>query len=98
VRQLALLLVLDGVVRVARVLKVTAKGQVVLGREVLRHLEIGESASLAAELLPGGRVELRAALPAGSIEDFFHCVPPGWARLTIEDIGELAAQGRPGRA
>ena len=82
----------------ARVLKVTAKGQVTLRREVLRHLGIGEGASVAVELLPGGRAELRAATEAGSIEDLFHCLPPSTARLTIDDIGDVAALGWAARA
>ena len=82
----------------ARVLKVTAKGQVTLRREVLRHLGVDEGASVAVELLPGGRAELRATGVAGSIEDFFQCLPPSRARLSIEDIGDVAAQGWAGRA
>jgi bifunctional DNA-binding transcriptional regulator/antitoxin component of YhaV-PrlF toxin-antitoxin module len=89
---------LDEEARVARVLKVTAKGQVTLRREVLRHLGVDEGASVAVELLPGGRAELRAVAAGGSIEDFFRCLPPSRARLTIEDIGDVAAQGWAGRA
>jgi hypothetical protein len=48
---------------------------------------------VAVELLPGGRAELRAAITAGSIEDFFHCLPLSQTRLTIEEIGDVAALG-----
>jgi antitoxin PrlF len=86
-------LILEREARMGRVLKVTAKGQVTLRQEVLRHLGIGEGASVAVELLPGGRAELRAAITAGSIEDFFHCLPLSQTRLTIEEIGDVAALG-----
>ncbi|MEJ0045419.1 MAG: AbrB/MazE/SpoVT family DNA-binding domain-containing protein [Rhodospirillales bacterium] len=82
----------------ARVLKVTAKGQLTLRREVLRHLGVSDGAGISVELLPGGRAELRAATAEGSIEDFFGCLPPAEARLTIDEIGDLASQGWAGRA
>ena len=49
-------------------------------------------------LLPNGRLEVRAAKSGGSIESFIGCgYLPGTQRLTIEEITEIAAEGRAGR-
>jgi antitoxin PrlF len=79
-------------------LTVTAKGQVTLRKELLRHLGIVSGQKLEVDLLPNGRLELRAAKAAASIEDFFGCLHrPGTKPLTIEEIGEIAAEGWAGR-
>jgi antitoxin PrlF len=75
-------------------LTVTAKGQVTLRKEVLRHLGVVPGQKVEVDLLPDGRLELRAAKSAASIEDFFGCLQrPGTKPLTIEEIGEIAARG-----
>ncbi len=51
-------------------LKVTAKGQVTLRQEVLKHLGVGPGDKLAVDLLPNGKVQIRPA-PRGAIESFF---------------------------
>ncbi|MBV8119824.1 MAG: AbrB/MazE/SpoVT family DNA-binding domain-containing protein [Alphaproteobacteria bacterium] len=74
-------------------LTVTAKGQVTLRKEVLRHLGVGPGQKVEVELLPDGRVELRAK-NEGSIEDFFGCAHrPGTKPLTIDEINEIIAEG-----
>jgi len=74
-------------------LTVTAKGQITLRKEVLRHLGVGPGKKVEVDLLPNGRVEVRAK-PGGSIEDFIGCAyRPGTKPLTIEEINEIAAQG-----
>jgi antitoxin PrlF len=79
-------------------LTVTAKGQVTLRKEVLRHLGIVSGQKLEVDLLPNGRLELRAAKPAPSIEDFFgYLHHPGTKPLTIDEIGEISAAGWAGR-
>jgi antitoxin PrlF len=79
-------------------LTVTAKGQVTLRKEVLRHIGAAPGQKIEVELLPNGRVELRAANSRASIEDFFGCLQrPGTTALTIEEIGEVAAAGWAGR-
>jgi antitoxin PrlF len=76
------------------ILTVTAKGQVTLRKEVLRHLDVTPGQKVEVDLLPNGRLEVRAARPTGSIEDFIGCAQrPGTKPLTIEEIGEIAAQG-----
>ena len=81
----------------ATTLTVTAKGQVTLRKELLRHLGVIPGQKVEVELLPSGRLEFTAK-PTGSIEDFFGCLRrPGTKPLTIEEIGEIAAQGWVGR-
>jgi len=79
-------------------LTVTAKGQVTLRKEVLRHLGVGPGQKLEVELLPNSRVELRGAKPKGSIEDFFGCAyRAGTKPLSIEEINAIIADGWAGR-
>ena len=79
-------------------LKVTAKGQVTLRKEVLRHLGVAPGESVVVDLLPAGRAALRAAKNNGSIEDFFGCLERlGTKPLSIEEIAEISAQGWAGR-
>jgi hypothetical protein len=79
-------------------LTVTANGQVTLRKDILRHLGITPSQKVEIDLLPNGRLQLRAATAATSIEDFFGCLyRPRTTPLTIEDIGEIAAGGWAGR-
>lgn len=75
-------------------LKITAKGQVTLRKEVLRHLGVAPGETVIVELLPAGRAALQAAKSQGSIEDFFGSLErPGTKPLSIEEIAEVAAQG-----
>jgi antitoxin PrlF len=74
-------------------LTVTAKGQVTLRKAVLRHLRVGPGQKVEVDMLPNGRIEIRAK-PTGSIEDFIGCAHrPGTEPLTIEEMNEIAAQG-----
>jgi len=75
-------------------LTVTAKGQVTLRRDVLRHLGVEPGDKIDVEKLPNGRVEVRAVRPAGHISAAFGFLRqidgPG---LTVEEINEAAAAG-----
>ena len=74
-------------------LTITAKGQVTLRKEVLRHLGVGPGDEVAVDLLPAGRVRLRAATAPGAIENFIGCLArPTSKRLSIEEISDLAAR------
>jgi antitoxin PrlF len=57
-------------------LTIRSKGQVTLRWEILRHLGVTPGDRIELITLPGGRIELRAVRPSGSIDGF---------------IGELAA-------
>ena len=73
-------------------LTVTAKGQITLRQNVLRHLGVTPGQKVEADLLPNGRLELRAAKREGSIRDFFGCAyRPGTKPLTIEEMNEIIA-------
>lgn len=76
------------------VLTVTAKGQVTLRKELLHHLGVASGDKVAVDLLPGGRAELRAAKPAGSIERFIGSLHrPDTKALSVDEISEAAAEG-----
>lgn len=77
-------------------LTVTAKGQVTLRKEVLRHLGIGPGDKIDVDLRSDGTLVARAAAPprTGSIEDFFGMLESkDGPVLTLEEIKEAAADG-----
>jgi len=77
-------------------LTVTAKGQVTLKRDLLQHLGIRPGERVDLEKLPDGELRVRAARPAGTIDDFLHSLD-GKVKLrkplSIEDINRIAAAG-----
>jgi|ERR1700684_3913943 antitoxin PrlF len=77
-------------------LTVTAKGQVTLKRDLLQHLGIRPGERVDLEKLPGGELRVRAARPAGTIDDFLHSLD-GKVKLrkplSIEDMNRIAAAG-----
>ncbi len=77
-------------------LTVTAKGQVTLKRDLLQHLGIRPGERVDLEKLPGGELRVRAARPAGTIDDFLHSLDGKVKRkkpLSIEDMNRIAAAG-----
>ena len=79
-------------------LTVTAKGQVTLRKDVLKHLGVGPGEKIEVELLPGGRVEAKAARSKGRISDVFNLFKKkGGPSLSIEKINEIAADGWAGK-
>lgn len=77
----------------ATTLTVTAKGQVTLRKEVLRHLGVRPGQKVEVEMLADRRIEVRAK-PVGSIEDFIGSLyRPGTKPLTIDEINEVIAKG-----
>ena len=79
-------------------LTITSKGQVTLRKDLLKHLGVKPGEKIGVELLPGGKAELKGAGPSGSIDDFVGLLA-GKAKkvLTIEEIGEIAAEGWAGK-
>lgn len=78
----------------ATTLTITAKGQVTLRKEVLRHLGVAPGDQVAVEIIPGGRAELRAARAAGSMQKFIGSLRrPDTKALSLEEIAEAAAEG-----
>jgi bifunctional DNA-binding transcriptional regulator/antitoxin component of YhaV-PrlF toxin-antitoxin module len=79
-------------------LTVTARGQVTFRKEVLHHLGIRAGEKIELELLPNGQAAVRAARPAGSIEDFSGFLAGRTAKVaTLEEIEEAIQRGWAGR-
>jgi AbrB family looped-hinge helix DNA binding protein len=79
-------------------LTVTAKGQVTLRKDVLRHLGIQPGDKITVEKLPDGRVEMRAARPTGHISDIFGFFKnEEGISLSIDDMNQVIADGWAGK-
>jgi bifunctional DNA-binding transcriptional regulator/antitoxin component of YhaV-PrlF toxin-antitoxin module len=80
--------------RAMNTLTVTAKGKVTLRKEILEHLGVDPGEKVAVEKLPNGRIEMKAARPAGRISDVFNFLKTeDGPSLSIEKINKVAAQG-----
>jgi antitoxin PrlF len=51
-------------------LTVTSKGQVTLRKQLLAHLGVRPGQRVSVEVLPGGRIQIQAEHPQGSIDGF----------------------------
>jgi AbrB family looped-hinge helix DNA binding protein len=79
-------------------LTVTAKGQVTLRKDVLKHLGVHPGERITVDKLPDGRIEMKAVRPAGKISDVFNRFKrENGPSLTIEEINEAARRGWAGR-
>lgn len=75
-------------------LTITAKGQVTLKQDLLKHLGVGPGEKVEADKLPDGRIVVRAAAQDGSVADFIGCLSKkGGRKLTIDEMNEIAARG-----
>lgn len=75
-------------------LTVTARGQVTFRKDVLNHLGIQPGDKIELDKLPDGRLELRAARPAATIDSFIGVLAGKTDKvLTIEEINEAIASG-----
>lgn len=76
------------------ILTVTSKGQVTLRKDLLRHLGVAPGQKIELRELPGGRIEVTAARPAGDIEAFFGLLAGKSKKVaTLEEIEAAAARG-----
>ena len=79
-------------------LTVTAKGQITLRNDTLRHLGVCPGEKITVNMLPHGRIELKAARSTGKISDAFGFLKKeNGPSLSIEDITKVAAQGWAGK-
>jgi AbrB family looped-hinge helix DNA binding protein len=79
-------------------LTVTAKGQVTLRKDILNHLGVRPGEPVAVNKLPDGAIEVRAARKTGRIADAFGLLKHrGKPRLSVEEIGKIAAEGWAGK-
>ena len=82
-------------------LTVTAKGQVTLRKDILKHLGVHPGEKIAVDKLPDGRIEVKAARPTGRISDAFNFLKKKKKKngpsLSIEEINKIAARGWAGK-
>jgi AbrB family looped-hinge helix DNA binding protein len=79
-------------------LTVTAKGQVTLRKDVLKHLGVEPGEKITVEKLPDGRIEMKAERPTGKISDVFDFLKKEKGRsLSIDEITDIAKRGWAGK-
>lgn len=75
-------------------LTITSKGQVTLRKDFLEHLGVHPGDKVIVDKLPDGRIEVKAAHPAGKIADLFGLLKrEGGPSLTIDEMNRIASQG-----
>ena len=81
------------------ILTVTGRGQVTFRKDVLRHLGVEPGGKIELDKLPDGRVALRAARPAGTIDTFLGLLEGKTNKVaTLDEISEAASSGWAGKA
>jgi AbrB family looped-hinge helix DNA binding protein len=79
-------------------LTVTAKGQITLRKELLKHLGVQPGDKILVDKLPDGRIEMKPVRPTSKISDVFDIFKKGNRKpLSIEQINEIARRGWAGR-
>jgi AbrB family looped-hinge helix DNA binding protein len=79
-------------------LTVTAKGQVTLRKDLLKHLGVQPGEKIMVDKLPDGRIEIKAPRAEGKIADVFDFLKRKTGpSLSIEEISEVARRGWAGR-
>jgi AbrB family looped-hinge helix DNA binding protein len=74
-------------------MRVSTRGQVTLPKNVLEHLGVKPGGKIELDLLPAGRVVIRASR-TGKIEDFIGILAGQTKKVaTIEEINDAAAAG-----
>ena len=81
------------------ILTVTAKGQVTLRKDLLKHLGVHPGEKITLDKLPDGRIEVKAARPTGKISNVFGSLKAKrkGRTLSIEDMNEIIARGWAGK-
>ena len=79
-------------------LTVTAKGQITLRKDLLKHLGAQPGEKIIVDKLPDGRIEIKASRPKGKISDVFDFLKQeNGPSLSIEQINKIARRGWAGR-
>jgi AbrB family looped-hinge helix DNA binding protein len=79
-------------------LTVTAKGQITLRKDLLKHLGAQPGEKIIVDKLPDGRIEIKASRPKGKISDVFDFLKQeNGPSLSIQQINEAARRGWAGR-
>ncbi len=74
-------------------LTVTAKGQITLKQDLLKHLGVVPGQRLELEKLPDGKVVIKAAASGTLMEFFGSLAKPDHVVLSIDEINRIAADG-----
>ncbi|MEO9612195.1 MAG: AbrB/MazE/SpoVT family DNA-binding domain-containing protein [Nitratireductor sp.] len=75
-------------------LTVTAKGQVTLKKELLKHLGVAPGQKIEVYQLPDGALSIRAARPKGPWADIYGMLAEETGNVaTIEEMNEAIAKG-----
>jgi antitoxin PrlF len=75
-------------------LTITAKGQVTLKQDLLKHLGVGPGEKVEADKLPDGRIVVKAATLSGSVSDFIGCLSQKRGpKLSIDEMNRIAQRG-----
>ena len=78
-------------------LTITAKGQVTLKQELLRHLNVAPGQKVEVEKLPDGRLVVAPATPTGSIDEFIGSLAKkNGIKLSLEEIKEITERASAG--
>jgi bifunctional DNA-binding transcriptional regulator/antitoxin component of YhaV-PrlF toxin-antitoxin module len=79
-------------------LTVTAKGQITLKQELLRHLKVQPGQKVAVEKLPDGKLAIASAAKKGSIDRFIGSLElKGGPKLTIAEIKKITEDAWAGK-
>jgi bifunctional DNA-binding transcriptional regulator/antitoxin component of YhaV-PrlF toxin-antitoxin module len=79
-------------------LTITAKGQITLKQELLRHLNVAPGQKVEVDKLPDGRITIGAPAKRGSIKMFSGSLyRKNGPRLTIEQIKKITEDAWAGK-
>jgi len=79
-------------------LTVTAKGQITLKQELLRHLNVSPGQKVQVNMLPDGKLVVQPAVKTGSIESFFGSLEQkDGPKLTIAQIKKITEDAWAGK-
>jgi bifunctional DNA-binding transcriptional regulator/antitoxin component of YhaV-PrlF toxin-antitoxin module len=79
-------------------LTVTAKGQITLKQELLRHLNVTPGQKVQIDKLPDGRIAVGSVRQTGSIADFSGCLASeDTPKLTIAQIKKITEDAWAGK-
>lgn len=79
-------------------LTVSAKGQVALPMDILKHLGVRPGEKIFLDKLSNGRIAMKAARPKGKISDTFGILKrKDGPSFSIEEINKAAARGWAGK-
>jgi hypothetical protein len=80
-------------------LRVTAKGQITLRKDLLQHLGTQAGSKITVRKLPNGRLQIEASRPKGKISEAFGMLKrEGQKPISIEEMNEAIARGWAGQS